>query len=215
MSANFLDNNNDNYDFGKKQKNRQTVVIVLFVLSAVVIFFGVLQIRNRIISPFMLDETIIAERASSENVLNDYVDSVNADTDGDGLSDYDESYLYGTSPYLEDTDSDGISDKDELDNDSDPNCPQGQNCLSENYFVEESIGDDLLINTNNDLNLADLNGTEEFSDEELREVLAGQVDAQVLRTFLLEGGVEQSVLDEISDEDLLSSYQEVLNKQNE
>ena len=49
----------------------------------------------------------------------------------------------------------------------------------------------------------------------MRAALAGQVDAAVLRTFLLEGGVDQEVLAGISDEELLASYQEVLNKQNE
>ena len=100
MSANFLDKNNDNYDFGKRQKNRQTVIIVLSILSTVIIFFGVWQIRNRIVSPFILDEVLIAKKNSSEAALSDYIDSINIDTDGDGLSDYDEQYIYGTSPFL-------------------------------------------------------------------------------------------------------------------
>jgi alpha-tubulin suppressor-like RCC1 family protein len=36
------------------------------------------------------------------------------DTDGDGLSNYDEIHLYGTSPLLRDTDGDGLSDYDEI-----------------------------------------------------------------------------------------------------
>ncbi len=36
------------------------------------------------------------------------------DTDGDGLSDYDESYIYWTDTLLTDTDGDGISDYDEV-----------------------------------------------------------------------------------------------------
>ena len=223
MSANFLDKNNDNYDFGKRQKNRQTVIIVLSILGIAIIFFGVWQIRNRIVSPFILDEVLIAKKNSSEAALSDYIDSINIDTDGDGLSDYDEQYLYGTSPYLEDTDSDGISDKVEIERGTDPKCPEGQNCLSGNYFAEQSVNSDLSANSSNNLVLTNLNNSEEFTDEELRAMLAGQMDAKVLRAFLLENGVEQTVLDNISDEELLSrfneelssSYQEVLNKQNE
>lgn len=50
------------------------------------------------------------------------------DTDGDGLNDYEELYLYRTSPYLADTDSDGLEDKVEIDKEKDPNCPEGQSC---------------------------------------------------------------------------------------
>lgn len=52
----------------------------------------------------------------------------NKDTDGDGLSDYDELFVTHTSPYLSDSDSDGISDKAELLAGTDPNCPSGKSC---------------------------------------------------------------------------------------
>jgi len=39
---------------------------------------------------------------------------VSGDTDGDGIDDRDEIYLFGTSPYMVDTDRDGVSDYDEI-----------------------------------------------------------------------------------------------------
>jgi len=45
------------------------------------------------------------------------------DTDEDGLTDYDETYIYKTSPYLKDSDSDGKDDKSEVEKGTDPNCP--------------------------------------------------------------------------------------------
>lgn len=41
-------------------------------------------------------------------------DPLNPDTDGDGLTDYDEVTLHGTSPVLADTDGDGVNDYDEI-----------------------------------------------------------------------------------------------------
>lgn len=52
------------------------------------------------------------------------------DTDGDGISDYQELYVTHTSPYLKDSDGDGVSDADELKAGTDPNCPQGKICSS-------------------------------------------------------------------------------------
>jgi len=52
------------------------------------------------------------------------------DTDQDGLSDYEELYVFNTSPYLDDSDSDGLLDGAEVKNSTDPNCPQGQNCAA-------------------------------------------------------------------------------------
>ena len=40
--------------------------------------------------------------------------SATADTDGDGISDYDEAYVYGSDPWLADSDGDGLSDGDEV-----------------------------------------------------------------------------------------------------
>ncbi len=52
----------------------------------------------------------------------------NTDTDGDGLSDYDEMYIYHTSAYNDDSDSDGIPDGVEVRSGGDPTCPSGKTC---------------------------------------------------------------------------------------
>ncbi len=59
-----------------------------------------------------------------------FTDPYDTDTDGDGLSDYEELFdVYGymrspgTNPFMADTDQDGVDDKTELDYGYDPCCP--------------------------------------------------------------------------------------------
>jgi hypothetical protein len=61
------------------------------------------------------------------------------DTDQDGLTDYDELYVYRTSPYIKDTDSDGFDDKTEVESGNDPNCPVGKACSAPSTAPETVV----------------------------------------------------------------------------
>jgi len=144
----------------------------------------------------------------------------NKDTDGDGLTDWDELNIYSTSPYLEDSDSDGFSDKNEIDSENDPNCPIGRDCygtgLDSDSEPEEDSGglqesDDLqelsdLFEQSADQNISGSNTQEEA----INNILEGKSNAQILRKMLLDAGMDENLLNQISDEDLMVSYAEVL-----
>jgi len=128
------------------------------------------------------------------------------------LSDWDELNIYKTSPYLEDSDSDGFNDKEELDNDKNPNCPTGQDC---GEFNNEQIDtgdttDDLLqgleLDTNDFI-------VESGQEQNLQNMLSGLGDANSLRQLLLEAGMDSEALNQISDEDLIAGYEEILENQ--
>jgi hypothetical protein len=53
------------------------------------------------------------------------------DSDSDSISDYEEMFIYKTSPFLADSDSDGESDDLEIQRGTDPNCPKGKTCQQE------------------------------------------------------------------------------------
>lgn len=187
-------------------QGRRGALFSLFFLGVAIVSLGVWQIVSRVRQPFNLEfpeNDLVA-------VLSE--DAANTDTDGDGLTNYDEMYVYGTSPYLEDTDSDGISDADEVRQGSDPNCPAGGDCFVElNYGANTGTaegGDDLISGATSSDSLGVVTGSDEDS---LRRALSGEIDAASLRTLLLESGADAEILNQISDEDLLSSYQEVLN----
>lgn len=111
------------------------------------------------------------------------------DTDKDGLSDYDELNVYNTSAYLEDSDSDGYSDKQEIDSQNDPNCPFGVQCHSEPIPADQNP-----IRT---------------KSVDPSDAMKNLSEVDVLRRTLVEAGMDQEVLDQISDEVLLDTYKEV------
>jgi hypothetical protein len=213
---NYPDNNSSNFSFKKMPRPQKTAVLILSALGIVIVFFGILQLRNRINSPFQVD-------ISGLNNTDVAINSANKDTDGDGLLDYDEFNTYKTSPYLEDTDSDGLLDGVEVKNGTDPNCPVGQDCYgSNNFAIATGTTSNLIANSGDGANststigsgsLGTINVSSSTSETDLKNTLAGQVDAATLRKILLENGADKNTLDAISDEDLLKSYQEVLNNQ--
>jgi hypothetical protein len=212
---NSQDNNSSNFSFKKMPRPQKTAVLILSALGIVIIFFGALQLRNRITSPFQVDTSGLD---NTEVAIN----SADKDTDGDGLLDYDEFNTYQTSPYLEDSDSDGLLDGVEVKNGTDPNCPVGQDCYgTSNFAIATGTTSNLIASSSATTNatstdsgsLGTISVSSSTSETDLKNTLAGQVDAVTLRKILLENGADKNTLDAISDADLLKSYQEVLNNQ--
>lgn len=111
----------------------ERVNLLLGLVAIGALFLGVWQIRTLIKLPFT-DTSSINTGTGEQNVNNSTIEGFeiealkNKDTDGDDLSDYDEVYIYKTSPYLKDTDSDSYDDKTEVTTGNDPLCPKGQIC---------------------------------------------------------------------------------------
>jgi len=61
------------------------------------------------------------------------------DTDNDSLNDYDELYVFRTSPFIEDSDSDGLLDGDEVMAGTDPNCPRTKTCRIVSSKTEDRL----------------------------------------------------------------------------
>src|SRR3989339_1853572 len=123
------------------------------------------------------------------------------DSDKDGLNDFQEQYVYSTSPYLADSDSDNISDMDEITNGTNPNCPEGTTCQ-----VERTEGTDMA--TDAERAFADLNTENLLPIDE-----NGTVDTTALRSKLQEYGVPAETLQGMTDEQLLTLLQQVVTKQ--
>jgi hypothetical protein len=155
----------------------------------------------------------ITDKASNSSQQLSEVESLKfLDTDKDGLSDYDEIYIYKTSPYLEDSDSDGLPDAQEVTNGSDPNCPVGKKCIEEVIVASSTPSSVKASSTVQSLLSGQSDPTQGGSDVS-GLLLSGSMDAATLRSVLKEAGMAEEVLSQISDEELMTVFNEELKKQ--
>jgi hypothetical protein len=164
--------------------SHERVNFVLGLVAIGALILGVWQIRTLIKLPFT-DTSSINTSTGEQNVNNSTIEGSeaealkNKDTDNDGLSDYDEVYIYKTSPYLKDTDSDGYDDKVEVTTGNDPLCAKGQTC---GVKINSAVGETTATN---------------------------QPTVEQIRQFLKTNGATDEVLSKYDDAALLKLYQEV------
>ncbi len=169
------------------------------IFGLIALIFGGWRIIDTIRSPFVIDQNTLATKQQIQGTVEDQIKNLAElrakDTDGDGLSDYDELYVYGTSPYLEDSDSDSYSDKLEIETGNNPLCPAGQKCLVDSAATvtssQTTVTSEVLIDPYN-------------------------ISAAEIRQLLLNSGLDQATLNEIDDNSLrqmfLQAYVETENQ---
>ncbi|HCC21948.1 hypothetical protein A2480_03645 [Candidatus Uhrbacteria bacterium RIFOXYC2_FULL_47_19] len=182
---------------------------VIVVIGLTTLVFGVFQMRKSIFDPLARNGDLNLK--TPEQIEEERVTALKAaDTDQDGLNDYDELYLFRTSPFLTDSDSDGLSDGVEVAQSSDPNCPLDKNCRQVssavpvgevpqtgdvNSLPPEVSPDEATILQAMERVFGDLNS---LTPEKMNERLQ-LLTPEELRTFMLEIGVPQTMLDQADD----------------
>ncbi|MEI8360980.1 MAG: thrombospondin type 3 repeat-containing protein [bacterium] len=227
--------------FLNKNQKIAVVFLSLFFIGVVIYFIYQLRSNlNSAIDYSRGDKRSLADVENVASSSDAYLKS--KDSDKDGLSDWDELNLYETSPFLSDTDSDGISDFDEVKAGTNPKCREGQNCNEVNFLTDinatgtpvasKSAGDIFSDEQKKQMaevaQLADLqsraigatttteSGSKLSTDSSVKTsaatILNGKADASSLRKELLNSGMSEADLNKISDEVLMKSYQDILNK---
>ncbi|MBI5229857.1 MAG: hypothetical protein HY981_00970 [Candidatus Magasanikbacteria bacterium] len=188
-------------EYGGLQKltTKEKVGFFAFLIFAcATIIFGFRGIGNAIKNPFA--KNFAPPTPTTEELQKKQLAELKTkDTDKDGLSDYDEIYVYNTSPYLADTDSDGASDKDEILKGTDPNCPKGAVCLgfggafAQGTGTQGTVNPPLQISTTGQVLLSSL--------------LSTNPDPKTLRAVLIQNGVNKEVVNGLDDQALMALAQ--------
>ena len=194
-----MDNNYNN----NITTNQKIAVAFLLFFTFVVVFLWSIQFRSNLMP-------------TREPVLNTQDQAVspvtkeNKDTDGDGLLDIDELNIYKTSPYLEDSDSDGFSDAEEVNSNNDPNCPIGRICAT--ALIKNDLDSEFLKDMQEAEDIVNSIVEDRQEKTDLSGILSGKSDAETLRASLISAGVDHKMLEQISDEDLLKAYKDILDE---
>jgi hypothetical protein len=183
----------DNETLPPRFSHEQKLGIALLLIFALIsVALGALQIRNRLYAPFALTSAVPGS-------LKDEVNSPEAlrfrDTDFDGLNDFDELYVYQTSPYLKDTDSDGVGDKQEIEKGSNPICPAGQQC--DNPIVSGEGN----VSVSATSTLVEPRPLDALETGDIRSVLS---DPAQVRSLLISAGLDEALIKSMSDKELLA-----------
>ena len=201
----------------------KVALVFLIVAGMSGLFFGVKYLGKNLNAPFVFNYNGPQYLTPSQQEQQNIDKLKSEDTDGDGLSDYDETYVYHTSPYLKDSDSDGIDDPTEIKNGTDPNCPEGKTCNQgpASNSAQGNTSGDLLTNVQAptlDANTAALinasaSGNVTPTTGQMDAATAAQLSAMTpaqLRGLLISSGMDQTQLSKISDADLMKMYQQTL-----
>ncbi len=171
----------------------------LFVFAVLFLIISFFQIRANLYRPYALSNAVpdilIKEKFS------DPVEALHfRDTDRDGLTDFEEIYIYGTSAYLSDTDGDGIGDKEEIAQGKNPVCAEGTACdkQEKDYSPVQNLENWIK------------NPESQGSPFDISVILN---DPEQIRLLLTSSGVDSSLLAGFTDAEMLQLGQEIFSSE--
>ncbi len=192
------------------QAEQKIAFALLVFLGFGGIVFGFRSFGSQLYRPIQLQ---IAKYYTGQDILGSDVadakameESKKKDTDADGLSDYDELYVYRTSPYLKDSDSDTTDDKTEVFSGTDPNCPVGKNCSSGGEETGASTSPEGILGETSGKEGILATSETQFQSPEEAENFFKSASIQEIRAALLRSGITQAEVDQISDADLQKMF---------
>ena len=197
-------------------KSQKILMTILGVFSAFVFIMWFINIRNQL---GYNRQPMQASGYDSEKAQTPEID-ITTDTDGDGVSDWDEANIYKTSMYLEDTDGDGIPDGREINQKTDPNCPTGQQCGSEALSNIEAQGEQQIDMTADEIIpssgavLDASQAIQNLGDSDIMRIISGQASVAEIRQLFKQSGIPAEIVDSLSDDAIMTEYKKMASESN-
>lgn len=201
-------------ELSTKQMDRLSLYI-LGVVGVAIVVGGFMEINGymtsysrNVLEPAQAQvQKQIADAQTQANAITNTSEAANVaelkakDSDNDTLNDFDEEYVYGTSPYLSDSDSDGKKDNEEVTAGTNPNCPEGTECQQASSATANANAQisSAALDAFSNLQNANTNDTNAASD-----LATLSEDPAKLRAFLKTKGVTDDVLNKTDDATLLN-----------
>lgn len=180
----------------KLDKGQRFGVGLLLCISVLLIAVSIFQFKSSIFSYGKRIKTDpLTNLSATERDSAELEALKKADTDADGLSDYNELYVYHSSPYMRDTDSDGIADGEEVRKGTSPTCQEGKDCLFNPIAA--------VANTSSTVPQAATSESETPTPAGDQKIDLNALTPQELREALIESGMPEDQLAGVSDEDLM------------
>lgn len=191
-------------------REQKTGLGMVVGFGSLALVFGVFFLWKHIASPFVISYVGPQFLTGDEKQQQEMETLKKQDTDTDGLDDYNELYVYKTSPYLKDSDSDGTEDKTEITQGEDPNCAPNMPCAT---VAIDTVNPTTLQGTFAEEIAADAGATPPpeaaATSVDIQETLAAMTTDQV-RTLLIQAGGDAEAINALSDDDLRAALSQAI-----
>ena len=183
-------------------KEQKVAFSIILGTGCIALVLGGFYLVRHIAQPFYINYSGEMYLSIEDQQALEMAQQQTKDTDSDGLTDYDELYVYGTSPYLMDTDGDGYTDATEVSSGTNPICAVGDDCAEETTSSSPELFGDLLPDTQ-------VEPAPSMSLEQIQQAVH-ELTIDEIRDLLIQAGADPSELAGISDADLQALFTEVM-----
>lgn len=191
-------------------REQKTGLGMVIGFGSLALVFGVFFLWKHVASPFVVSYVGPKFLTGDEQQQQKMEALKKQDTDADGLNDYNELYVYKTSPYLKDSDSDGTEDGTEITQGEDPNCAPSMPCAT---AMIDTVNPATLQGTFAQEIAADAGATPPpetvATSVDIQATLAAMTTDQV-RTLLIQAGGDAEAINALSDDDLRAALSQAI-----